>query len=65
LFNPSGDVGIAAPTLSGSVFAWDMISDQGQAVASGLYLYAVEDLAGGETQRGKFLIVKSDREGFE
>ena len=41
-----------------------MITDQGQAAASGLYLFAVQDEASGEVQRGKFLVVKSDREGF-
>jgi hypothetical protein len=65
LYNPSTDTGIDPPALSGSVYAWDLITDQGQAVASGLYLFAVESPDGGETQRGKFLIVKSDREGFE
>jgi hypothetical protein len=64
LFSPSADAGIDPPTLSGSVFAWDLISDRGQAVASGLYLYAVE-AEGQDVQRGKFLIVKSDREGFQ
>ena len=61
---PDG-LGVEPPALSGSVYAWDLITDQGQAVASGLYLYAIEDPNGGGTQRGKFLIVKSDREGFE
>jgi hypothetical protein len=65
LYDPAADAAIGAPALSGSLFAWDMITDQGQAVASGLYLYAVEDEAGGEVQRGKFLVLKSDREGFK
>ena len=41
-----------------------MITRGGQAAASGLYMYAVEDKATGDKQRGKFLIVKSDREDF-
>jgi hypothetical protein len=41
-----------------------MITRQGQAVATGLYIYSVEDLNGGERSIGKFLIVKSDREGL-
>ncbi|MGH7726199.1 MAG: hypothetical protein ACREOU_12300 [Candidatus Eiseniibacteriota bacterium] len=65
LYNPTSDVLLDPPTLSGSLYAWDMITSQGQAIASGLYLYAVEDLDGGDIQRGKFLIVKADREGFE
>ena len=35
---------------------------EGQAVATGLYLFSVEDLGSGHVERGKFLIVKSDRE---
>ena len=56
----NGDTG--PPSLSGASFAWDLISDRGQAVASGLYLWTVEDPDGGPTQRGKLLVVKSDRE---
>jgi hypothetical protein len=65
LFNPSTDIGIDPPTLSGTVCAWDLITDRGQAIASGLYLYSVKDLANGAIQRGKFLVVKSDKESFE
>ncbi len=65
LYNPTSDVLLDPPSLSGSLFAWDMITSQGQAIASGLYLFAVEDQDGGAIQRGKFLIVKSDREGFQ
>jgi len=42
-----------------------LISREGQAVASGLYLFSVEDKASGKVDRGKFLVVKSDREGFQ
>ena len=48
--------------LSGASYAWDMVSRQGQAVATGLYIYSVENLDSGAVSRGKFLIVKSDRE---
>jgi len=64
LYNPGSDVDIEPPTLSGSIYAWDLISREGQAVASGLYVFAVEDAVSGEIQRGKFLVLKSDREGF-
>ncbi len=64
LFDPGVDIDTPPPTLSGASYAWDMITRQGQAAASGLYLFAVEDLASGKLERGKFLIVKSDREGF-
>lgn len=65
LYDPAADVGLSAPTMSGSLFAWDLISGRGQAIASGLYLFAVQDRDTGNTQRGKFLVVKSDREGFQ
>ncbi len=64
LFDPAAETALGAPSLSGSLYAWDLITDQGQAAASGLYLFAVEDGATGAVQRGKFLVVKSDREGF-
>ncbi len=65
LFNPSTDLGVDAPTLSGTVCAWDLITERGQAIASGLYLYSVRDRSNGAVQRGKFLVVKSDKESFE
>ena len=64
LYDPQRELDVDAPTLSGALFAWDMITDQGQAIASGLYIFAVEDKATGKRTIGKFLIVKSDREGF-
>jgi hypothetical protein len=62
LYDPRRDLDTPAPALSGSSYAWNLITSEGQAVASGLYLFAVEDLTGGPIRRGKFLIVKSDRE---
>jgi hypothetical protein len=62
LYDPQRDLDTGAPALSGASYAWNLISSEGQAIASGLYLYAVEDLDGGAVSRGKFLIVKSDRE---
>jgi hypothetical protein len=52
--NPERDL----PVLSGGMAAWDLVSRKDQGVASGLYLYAVEDRGGGDQQVGKFLIVK-------
>jgi len=62
LFDPRRDLDTGPPALSGASYAWNMITRSGQAIASGLYLYAVEDLDGGEVLRGRFLVVKSDRE---
>jgi hypothetical protein len=55
---------VAPPTLSGTSFAWNLITRQGQAAATGLYMFSVENLNGGAKTIGKFLIVKSDREGL-
>ncbi|HYM80727.1 MAG TPA: hypothetical protein VEY91_04850 [Candidatus Limnocylindria bacterium] len=63
VYDPRRELDVAAPTLSGSTFGWNLISDNEQVVASGLYLYSVED-GTGDRQVGKFLIVKSDREEF-
>jgi hypothetical protein len=62
IYDPKRELDVAAPTMSGRMFGWDMITDQDQAVATGLYLYSVEDKATGKRTLGKVLIVKSDRE---
>jgi hypothetical protein len=61
VYNPSSDL---KSTLSGRTFGWDMITKQGQAAATGLYMWSVEDKSSKKRQLGKFLIVKSDRETF-
>ena len=37
---------------------WNLTSSIGQTVASGIYLFTVEDLRNGNTQVGKFVIIK-------
>lgn len=44
--------------FSGGEHAWDLISKENQAVATGLYLFTVKDDNTGEIKKGKFLIVK-------
>lgn len=63
VYSPTQELDIPAPSLSGGTFGWDLISRQGQAVASGLYIFSVRDSESGNVQRGKFLVIKSDREG--
>jgi len=63
IYNPSTDPGKkGAPLLSGSMYAWDVISKRDQAVSTGLYIFVVEDETSGPTngkkQTGKFLIIK-------
>lgn len=62
LYRRDRDLATGAPALSGASFAWDLITSRGQAVASGLYLWAVEDRDSGEVSRGRFLVIKSDRD---
>ena len=38
--------------------AWDILSEPVRAIASGLYIYVVEDLDTGDIQRGKLVIIK-------
>jgi len=44
--------------MSGGEHAWDLITDNDQAIATGLYLFTVKDNNNGEIKTGKFLIVK-------
>ena len=51
------------PQLSGGEHAWDLITRDDQAIASGLYLFTVknldnESLSYGKVKEGKFLIIK-------
>ena len=62
IYDPANDL---PPTLSGATFGWDLVTRRGQAAATGLYLWSVEDRASGKRQVGKVLIVKSDREGLQ
>jgi hypothetical protein len=44
--------------FAGGEHAWDLITDNDQATATGLYLFTVENLDSGEIKRGKFVIIK-------
>lgn len=46
------------PEFAGGEHAWDLITDNDQATATGLYLFTVEDLDTGDIKRGKFIIIK-------
>ena len=56
-FSQFGDPS-APPIFSGGEHAWDLITRNDQAIATGLYLFTVEDKSTGEVKRGKFLIIK-------
>jgi len=44
--------------FSGGEHSWDLITDYDQAIATGMYLFVVEDLDTGTIKRGRFLIIK-------
>ncbi len=44
--------------FSGGEHAWDLISQNDQAIATGLYLFTVTDEETGDVYRGKFLVIK-------
>ena len=46
------------PQFAGGEHAWDLISKYDQAIATGLYLFTVKDLATGTIKRGKFVVIK-------
>ncbi len=52
----AGEMGGTA--FSGGEHAWDLITRDDQAIATGLYLFAVEDLDTGGTCLGRFLVIK-------
>lgn len=44
--------------FAGGEHAWDLLTENGQEVATGLYIFVVEDLDHGDKKTGKFLIIK-------
>jgi hypothetical protein len=44
--------------MTGGEHAWDLISKNDQAIATGLYLFTVKNLQNNEIVQGKFLIIK-------
>ncbi len=56
-FSQYGDRSTQAQ-FAGGEHAWDLITKFDQAIATGLYLFTVEDKDNGVTKRGKFLVVK-------
>jgi hypothetical protein len=44
--------------FSGGEHAWDLVTDNDQAIATGLYLFTVKNSKSGDIKTGKFLIIK-------
>jgi len=47
-----------ATVFSGGEHAWDLVTSNDQALATGLYLFTVKDLESGEIFKGKFVVIK-------
>ena len=60
VFNLTGEVvkTIDHDDPSSGQHDWNVLSDYDRVIASGLYIYAVEDLETGDVQRGKLVIIK-------
>jgi len=56
--NLSQRSGASQTIFSGGEHAWDLISMHDQAIATGMYIFTVEDLDTGKVQVGKFLVIK-------
>lgn len=46
------------PTMPEGEHAWDILSEEKQGIATGLYLFTVKDLKTGKVKEGKFAIIK-------
>lgn len=44
--------------MSGGEHAWDLITENDQAIATGLYLFTVKNINNGNIKKGKFLVIK-------
>ncbi len=44
--------------FSGGEHAWDLLTEDDQEIATGLYVYTVENLDTGDVKTGKFLVIK-------
>ncbi|MFH1278841.1 MAG: hypothetical protein ABIK65_10735 [Candidatus Eisenbacteria bacterium] len=52
------DPDFAPPELSGGLAAWDLLTSESQTVASGLYVFSVEDRETGDVEVGKFMVIR-------
>ncbi len=44
--------------MSGGEHAWDLVTESDQAIATGLYLFTVRNIANNDIKKGKFLVIK-------
>ena len=57
-FNTFGAEESNKNVFSGGEHAWDLLSEQSQIIARGLYVFVIEDLETGEIYKGKFAVIK-------
>ncbi len=46
------------PVLSGGIAAWDLLTRENQSIASGLYVFSVENRENSDIEVGKFLVIR-------
>jgi hypothetical protein len=44
--------------IPGGICAWDLITEEDQGIATGLYIYSIESRETGSIQRGKFMVIR-------
>ncbi|MFH0883603.1 MAG: hypothetical protein V2A56_11500 [bacterium] len=44
--------------FAGGEHAWDLLTEKGQEIATGLYIYVVKDTDSGDKKMGRFLVIK-------
>jgi hypothetical protein len=53
-----GQYAAGEKAFSGGIHGWDLVTKSDQALATGMYIYTVEDDATGDFFRGKFVVIK-------
>ena len=48
----------ATTQFSGGEHAWDLLSQDNQTIARGIYVFVVKDKNSGEKRQGKFVVIK-------
>ena len=52
------DPDLGVPELSGGIAAWDLLTREDQSIASGLYVFSVENRETGDMDIGKFMVIR-------
>lgn len=49
---------VTSTVFSGGEHSWDLLSQNAQIIARGIYMFSVEDVDTGKIQKGKFVVIK-------